>query len=229
MANKDTVKDTVKDTEKNTDAADFYIGVQIELNKKPVNLVPSTPFNKIGSEGLKLKLESPLELGKIKDALPSILNDLSIPKDSRPIKDDGELRSTGVEFLDKVAKKIAEAELTIHSLEYEKFPTPKTSITPETEASSTSATEASSTSKFVLIASATWTDTTNPSGTNNSDKSTDFFKLKGIFIGIAKGYTTQESSEAFLAVAGKMNTKQNDEQKRLTAGTVQQQQTPPGE
>jgi hypothetical protein len=180
-------------------SANFYLGVQIELNKKTVNLAPNTPINKIAEQGLKLKLESPLPMGTVKEALPSILDDLSISKENSPIDENGQLKKTGVEFLDKVANKIADANLTIHTLEYQRDPLPKNDNgKPDTTKTASS--------KYAFVASATWPD--------KAEKADDFFKLKGIVIGVAKGYSDDESSQTFLAAVGKMNEKP----KQLTSG-----------
>jgi hypothetical protein len=188
----------------NGQSADFYLGVQIELNKQTVNLAPTTPINKIKTHGLKLKLESPLPLGTVKEALPSILDDLSIDPGNRPIDKDGKLQKTGVDFLDTVANKIADANLTIHALEYQRDPVPKDSNKPPS-------------SKYAFVASATWSD--------KAEKTNDFFKLKGIVIGVAKGYSNEESSQTFLAAVGKMNEKL----KQLTSGDSTTTIDTPGE
>ena len=168
-----------------------YVGVQIELNKQVVDLIPETPINDIKNQGFKLRLASPVNLGTLKDALPSIFQDLGISGDNSLIKD-GKLTS-GVELIDKIGNKVLSANLTINALEYEKPPEEaKTNLT-------------NTDSKYVFIASATWDDqsTTNSAETT---KPSDFFKLRGIIVGVSKGYENKAAADNFLKIASQMNT-----------------------
>ena len=160
---------------------EIYIGAVIELNEKRVNLVPETPINQIEKRGLKLSLDKPLELGTFGNAMGSICRDLGVKNESLT---KGEFPKTDVEFLDNVAKKVAKANMRIEALSYEKPPAKykdeeKKELAPEQDPS-----------KYVFVASVNWEDEQNNEPEKNESK--DFFKLRGLIVGISSGYTNTD-------------------------------------
>lgn len=190
-----------------------YVGLQIQLNKQLVDLVPETPINKIDEKGFKLKLASPVELGKLKETLPSILDSLGVDPNHRLIIDNQGKPNTQVALIDSFLGKVLDANLTINAFEYEK---PKTdSQATESQPKPEDATKLlKSDSKYVFIASATWSDTVQQPSENQpkttSEAATEkpeFFKLRGIIIGVSNGYEDNDDAKNFLTVASEMNKK----------------------
>lgn len=150
-------------TDQNTNV---YVGVQINLNKQAVNLVPTTPINRIEKEGIEFQLDKPIDLGKVGDALTSIGEDLGVPKEALryfETEEKGEKgtkrKETGVVFIDNVIEEVIEATLKVEALSYTRPPGKK----PDT--------------KMLFAASAKF----------SAAKPEGFFKLNGFFFIIERG------------------------------------------
>ncbi len=190
-----------------TSTPDVYLGVQIEINNQVVDLIPQTPINQIKEKGFKLKLASPVNLGTLKQALPSILNGLGIDKNKRVIMDEkGEIKPTNVTLIDNIVNKVVNADLTINAFAIDQPPTN------ENNSSNTDTTINFKGCKYVFIASATWQDQkdqkTDKQNTKNVTQTEppDFFKLKGIIVGVTQGYEDKDAADNFLKIASQMNT-----------------------
>lgn len=215
---------TSKANAESADSADLYVGVQAEINGNIVNLAPLTPVNKIEEKGLKLGLTEPLELGSLETALPSVMQDLGYDPKNNAVFENGKLKKIGFDFIDNVLDKALKAELTIHALQYEREPV-KTSDKAQKESKSTTSNNGETTeeakktetadststqtkneettetpkSKYAFVASATW-----PDKPEDRDKPRDFFKLRGIIVGVVKGYEEKDSTKVFADVAKQM-------------------------
>jgi hypothetical protein len=157
---------------------EVYVGAVIELNQKRVNLIPSTPINQIDERGLKLSLDKRLELGKFGDAIDSICKDLGV---SNPIE---KLKSIDVDILKNVVTKVETAKMAIEALQYEKPPVKLDKATNEKLPD-----DQQDPTKYVFVASVNWDDNEKLEG------GADFFKLKGLILGISSGFTDSKTGE----------------------------------
>ena len=171
QANEKTDKKTDKKTDEKTDEKEYYVGAVIEINQKRINLIPSTPVNKIKDRGLKLALDKPLELGKFGKAMDSICKDIGIKENPLSEQKINEIDSP---LLKNAAKKVVNANMRIEALQYEQPPAEKKEPT-----------------KYVFVASVNWTDDNN----DNDGKDGDFFKLKGLIFGVSSGFTDNKTGE----------------------------------
>ena len=146
---------------------EVYVGAVIKLNGKDVNLIPSTPINKIDEHGFQLSLDKPLDLGDFGRAMKSICEDIGV---ENPLAED-KVKKISVPLLKNAAQKLNNASILIEALQYEKPP------------------ESDKDSKYVFVASVNWKDE------QNGEQSQDFFKLKGLIVGISKGFTDNQKGE----------------------------------
>ncbi|MGF1937816.1 MAG: hypothetical protein RM347_026095 [Nostoc sp. ChiQUE02] len=153
-----------------TDTKEVYVGAVIEINKKRINLIPSTPIDQIKERGLKIALDQPLELGTFGEAMDSICKDIDI---ENPLSKE-KIEEIGSPFLKKAATKITNANMRIEALQYEQPPEIKKEPT-----------------KYIFVASVNWEDDNNK--TDSKDK--DFFKLKGLIFGVSSGFTDNQTDE----------------------------------
>lgn len=164
-----------KNSQGKESATEVYVGVQVEINEQPVDLMPRTPINKIEEQGLELELAKPLKIGELGKALGNIAkNDLGVSEDSlKFLKDE---QPTGITPLDNLIKKVITAELTIRALYYKQYPEQETAQYftehPDQKAKAGQ-------SEYLFAASA--------SCPTPPEKSGDFFKFNGLFVVIAKG------------------------------------------
>lgn len=156
---------------------EIYVGAVIELNQKQVNLIPSTPINQIDTKGLKLSLDKPLELGKFGDAIDSISKDLDITPPTETLK------SIDTPLFKNIADKLINANMRIEALQYEQPPVKKG------EKAGQAPDDPQDTTKYIFVASVNWTDD------NTKEPNNDFFKLKGLILGISKGFSDNTTGE----------------------------------
>lgn len=176
---------TEKEDKKEDSKNEFYVGAVIEINQKPINLIPSTPINKIKERGLKLSLDKPLELGEFGKAVVSIGKDLGIEENENPLSPES-LKKIESPLLKRVAEKVASAEMRIEALKYEQPPVKYGPDKKELPADQQDPT------KYVFVASVNWKDKTDD---QNENKPSDFFKLKGLIVGVSSGFTNGETGD----------------------------------
>lgn len=167
-----------------TEHMEVYVGAVIEINDKPINLIPSTPINLIDDHGLKLSLDKPLELGKFGDAMNSICTDIGV---QNPLSEE-KLAKINSPLFTNVANKVASATMRIEALKYEQPPKKLGSD------GKPLALEKQDSTKYVFVASVNWTDDNSVPQTGNQTKK-DFFKLKALIVGISSGFTKSETGE----------------------------------
>ncbi len=167
-----------------TDEKEVYVGAVIEINQKRINLIPSTPINKIDERGLKLSLEKPLPLGTFGDAMDSICKDIGI---DNPLAEK-KIEEINSPFLQKAAKKAENANMRIEALQYEQPPI-KYKVNQDTNQREKA--DQQDPTKYLFVASVNWPD--DPKETDDASK--DFFKLKGLIFGISSGFTDDESGD----------------------------------
>lgn len=156
--------------------ADIYVGVQVEINEKTVDLMPRTPINKVKEQGLELELAKPLEIGALGAAIKSIaINDFKMSEDSVAFLDP-KATPTGIGPLDNLIKKVLTAELTVRALYYKQYPE---SDTAEYFKKHPQEKDKAGKSDYLFAASAHCPTSPEQQG--------DFFKFNGLFVVIAKG------------------------------------------
>lgn len=161
-----------------------YVGAVIEINEKPINLIPSTPINQIDTHGLKLSLDKPLDLGEVKKAMASICQDMGV---GNPLSDEN-LNKINSPLFRNVADKVASANMRIEALKYEQPPRkggPNNTELPADKQEST---------KYLFVASVNWKDDKKDKP-NDNQKGGDFFKLKALIVGISSGFSNSETGE----------------------------------
>jgi hypothetical protein len=162
---------------------EVYVGAVIEIHGQPINLIPSTPINQIDTHGLKLSLDKPVPLGSFGKAMKSICDDIGVNNPLETIK------TIDFPLLKNVVTKAEKAEMRIEALQYDKPPVKSEDGKPLKE-------DQKKPTKYLFVASVNWGNDAN----SNEDK--DFFKLKGLIIGVSSGYTddkgeNQEVQKAF--------------------------------
>lgn len=188
-----------EDTEKNKNAGKdekaveepgLYVGAVIAINGKDINLVPSTPINQTDTYGLKLSLDKPVDLGTFGAAMASICNDIGV---ENPL-DEAKINNMDVKILKTAATKLVSANMRIEALKYEQPPKkydtdPKTqedAIDPKTKKKILA--NVQDPTKYVFVASINWKDDVPV----DPKVRPDFFKLKGLILGISSGYTAKD-------------------------------------
>lgn len=153
---------------------EVYVGAVIEINGNSINLIPNTPINQIDTHGLKLSIEKPVDLGPFGKAMTSICEDIGVDDPIKKIKD--------IDFtlLKKVLGKAETAQMRIEALQYDKPPVKNAKGELLTDAQKKP-------TKYLFVASVNWSDDAN---TNEKDK--EFFKLKGLIVGVSSGYTNDK-------------------------------------
>jgi len=144
--------------------ADIYVGVQVEINKQTVDLMPRTSMSKIKEQGLELELAKPLKLGPLGEAIRAIATEDLKMNASEVAFLDPKKAPTGIGVLDNLIEKVLTAELTVRALYYKQYP--------DTD-------KGKGQSDYLFAASA--------SCPTSPEKSGDFFKFNGLFVVIAKG------------------------------------------
>jgi len=156
--------------------AEIYVGVQVEINKKTVDLMPKIPINKTKEYGIEFELPRPLEIGKLGMAIKSIaIEDLGMKEDSLAFLEKPDF--TGIKPFDNLITKVKSAELTIRALYYKQYPKEDEGAAyfekhPDQKGKAGQ-------SEYLFAASA--------SCPALPDKEGDFFKFNGLFVVIAKG------------------------------------------
>ena len=161
-----------------TTEKEIYVGAVVEINQKQINLVPNTPINQIDERGLKLALDKPLELGTFGDAINSICKDVGV---ENPLSE-AKVEEYNITLFKNAVTKLKSANMRIEALEYDKPPTQKNGgKIPKEQQDST---------KYLFVASVNWKDDDrSQNGESSENEETDFFKLKGLILGISSGYT----------------------------------------
>jgi len=155
---------------------EVYVGVQVEINKKTVDLMPRTPINKIKEQGLELELAKPLEIGALGAAIQAIATqDFKMGQESVAFLDP-EKTPTGIGPLDNLIKKVLTAELTVRALYYKQYPDSDTAKYFEEHPNEK---DKAGKSDYLFAASARCPTPPEQEG--------DFFKFNGLFVVIAKG------------------------------------------
>lgn len=163
---------------------EIYVGAVIEINEQPINLIPSTPVNQIDKRGLKLALDKPVELGELSKAMDSLCKDMGI--ESNPLSEQ-KLKEIESPLFKNIATKIATANMRIEALKYEQPPVKDKDGT---------AIEPPPLSKYVFVASVNWGDNTSKNGGGEAtNQPKEFFKLRGLILGISSGFTSNETGE----------------------------------
>jgi hypothetical protein len=153
---------------------EIYLGAVIEINEKPINLIPSTPINQIETKGLKLSLDKAVELGTLGKAMASLCKDMGIDD---PLSEE-KIKKIDTPLFKNLAEKTASANMRIEALKYEQPPVKEDEKGVKTTPPS----------KYVFVASVNWDK-------NSSDTAKDFFKLRGLIVGISSGFTDDKTGE----------------------------------
>lgn len=165
-------------------ATEVYVGVQVEINKQTVDLMPRTPVNKIKDNGLELELAKPLEIGALGAAIKDIaMKDFKMDANSVAFLDP-EKTPTGIGPLDNLIKKVLKAELTVRALYYKQYPESDKAKYFEEHPNEK---DKAGKSDYLFAASA--------SCPASEDTKGDFFKFNGLFVVIAKGIKAERVTQ----------------------------------
>lgn len=174
--------------------SNVYVGVALDVNKRTVELAPTTPINRISEEGLELELPENLYLGKLADGIDALVSQFSPGFEFAKYEKDAE----GIPALQNIIKKVGNAEITIQDLHLK--------IPPDTNKDAENC--------YTVAMSATWPET----GATPEQLAKGFnLTLKGLYLMVtnetkdeietrrARAKALQKKADALLQEAGTSN------------------------